>query len=379
MISVRLVEWVEAAALLWMLSLVTRRPGDIRLRWITAMVACWSINIPCIMQAGTGQDFLGLDPMWWQLIGQVSVLTGAYCMVCFFLFTLFDQRRAAARAKWNALVLITVLIVMIVATATMPTDMRLIAAKNAMNPQPAARGVIAIAVFYTAANAYMLSAMATAAVSTGRAARHAVGWFRRALLITTAGSATLVPVCVIFMLDGAFLFADANLPTPIHLTALVLLLPGCALFLIGIALPAAITRVAAVRIWWHHLRAYHALGPLWTVLHAEFPEDALARTPVNPWLDRVRLTGVHRRFYRRVIECRDGLLRISPYITKIRQDGPATARLADQLAAAVGLRAAGVFPGESVALIAPPSGPGLDADVDELLTLSRALRTNANN
>ncbi|MBF6332433.1 MAB_1171c family putative transporter [Nocardia transvalensis] len=377
MIALPIVAWVEAAALVWMLSLVVRRPHDVGLRWITAMVACWSGNLPCIIQAIEGGGFLGLDAMWWQLFGQVLVLTGAYCMVCFFSFTLLDDQRAAVRAKWNALVLVTVVIVLFVATVIMPADMRLIGARLASHQDPAARGVASIALFYTTANAFMTYAMVTAAVSTGRAARHAVGWFRRALLITTAGATTLVPVCLIFMLDGAVLFANVNLPNPVHMTAVMLLLPGCGLFLIGIALPAAVTRVTAARIWWRHLRAYHALAPLWTLLHAEFPEDALTRMPSNPRLDRFRLTGVHRRFYRRVIECRDGLVRISPYVAHIRGNDPRDAvtpvELAHQLRRALHARAAGIDVEGPAVPIASPVTDGLDADVGELLTLASAL------
>ncbi|WP_084653942.1 MAB_1171c family putative transporter [Nocardia altamirensis] len=378
MTLIPIVAWLEAAALVWMLSLVVRRPRDVRLRWITAMVACWSGNLPCILQAVKGEAFLGLDPMWWQFIGQVLVLTGAYCMVCFFAFTLLDERRAAVRAKRQALVLVTVLIVLLVATVIMPADMRLIGARLSSYQDPAARGVASIALFYTAANAFMLYAEVTAAVSTGRAVRHAAGWFRRALLITTAGSATLVVVCVIFVLNGALLFANINLPTAIQLTAVVLLLPGCGLFFLGITLPAAVTRVAAARIWLRHRRAYRDLAPLWTLLHAEFPEDALTnRVPTDPRLDRFRLTGVHRRFYRRVIECRDGLVRISPYVAHLRGDdqrGAETpAELAQQLRRALHARAAGIDVEGPAVPIASPATDGFDADVSELLTLASAL------
>ncbi|MFJ4649653.1 MAB_1171c family putative transporter [Nocardia sp. NPDC088792] len=371
-IAVRIVEWVAVAGLVWMLSLVARRPQDIPLRWITAMVACWTANVSCIMQATEGGYLLGLDPMWWQLIGQILVVTGAYCQVRFFSFTLLDEQRATVRGKWNALMLVIVVIVLVVATVIMPADLRLVAAKVASRQEPDAHGVAAIAWFYTTANAFVVYANVMSVVLVGSAVRYAAGWFRRALLITTVGLTTLLLDCIIFVFNGAVLFVDIDLPTPVHTTGVVLLLPGMALTVIGISLPAAVTRVTTARIWLSHGRIYHALAPLWDLLHAEFPEDALTRLPTN---HRIRLSGVHRRFYRRVIECRDGLVRISPHVAKVRNEGLADAALAVQLVAALDLRSAGSSVGESAAPIALPTADGLDADVSALVALSRDLKT----
>ncbi|MFI9400602.1 MAB_1171c family putative transporter [Nocardia sp. NPDC052316] len=168
------------------------------------------------------------------------------------------------------------------------------------------------------------------------------------------------------------------MPDPIRVAGVMLLLPGFGLFLIGITVPAAVTRVSAARIWWRHLRAYHTLTPLWAVLHAEFPEDALIRESARSRFDRFRVTGVHRRFYRRVIECRDGLVRISPYLVYIQtaeahRAGTST-ELAQQLRRALRARAAGLEISGRPVSIATPAADGLDADVDELLALADALR-----
>jgi hypothetical protein len=77
------------------------------------------------------------------------------------------------------------------------------------------------------------------------------------------------------------------------------------------------------------------------------------------------VTGVHRRYYRRPIECRDGLVRISSRLGP--DDGqPLGSRL---LVALDGLSAADKL-GDAVPL-AIPGAAGLDADARELVRLAR--------
>ena len=122
-------------------------------------------------------------------------------------------------------------------------------------------------------------------------------------------------------------------------------------------------------MWWQHRRSYHQLAPLWTLLHQRFPEDAFGRLPSGRWRDAVSLRGVHRRYYRRVIECRDGLLRISPYLAPDGSDSSLADRVRD------GLRAhdSGVPAPSRAVPVAIPATDGLDADVRELVALSKAL------
>jgi hypothetical protein len=131
-------------------------------------------------------------------------------------------------------------------------------------------------------------------------------------------------------------------------------------------------RLTALRIWWQHRRTYHRLSPLWTVLHDEFPEDALHRVPSqHPLRDVLSLRGVHRRYYRRVIECRDGLVRISPYL------GPDDSSLAERVRTGLRAHASGSPAPARATPVAIPNSDGLDADVRELVALSEALRTGA--
>ena len=123
-----------------------------------------------------------------------------------------------------------------------------------------------------------------------------------------------------------------------------------------------------MRLWWRHLRAYHRLAPLWTLLNESFPEDALHRVPSKS--DAFSLRGVHRRYYRRVIECRDGLVRISPYVAETPDELP----LAQRLRAGLETRRSGQVSLRRPIALAVPQDDGMDADVRELEKLAVALR-----
>lgn len=107
-----------------------------------------------------------------------------------------------------------------------------------------------------------------------------------------------------------------------------------------------------------------------------FPEDVLHRVPTSRWRHIITFPSMHRRYYRRVIECRDGLVRISPYLPQAEAAGSelvTTAVRAQQLQAALRARAHQFPPAGGPMAFASPRDPDLDADVAELLALSRAL------
>jgi hypothetical protein len=185
-----------------------------------------------------------------------------------------------------------------------------------------------------------------------------------------------VPAEVVFAISAVVRWVGGDMSRPVLLSAIPLFLAGNVIFLVGIAYPAAVMRLAALRICWQHRRMYRRLGPLWTVLHQEFPEDALSRVPTSPWRDALSLRGVHRRYYRRVIECRDGLVRISPYLGSVGERAE-TALLAERLREGLRAHASGTPVPARATAVAIPSDDGLDADVHELAALSAALQTSS--
>ena len=148
---------------------------------------------------------------------------------------------------------------------------------------------------------------------------------------------------------------------------------GTVLFLAGVTYPGVRARLAALRRRRRHRREHEALAPLWTVLVQAFPSIVL-RTP-----PRRRRGGVHRVHYRRVIEIRDGLVQLSPYLDAGFGDVVAT----DPRAAAAALKtalerhAAGEENDGRAKQVLPAGADDIESDVRPLLALAAAMTNGA--
>jgi hypothetical protein len=155
----------------------------------------------------------------------------------------------------------------------------------------------------------------------------------------------------------------------------VLVVIGSLSFLAGICYPGVRARAASFRRRRQHSRDYHQLHPLWTVLVGAYPNIELRAAPPRA-LDLLRPRNVHRRYYRRVIEIRDGLVQLSPYLetdlTVLAGDDPGSA--AAELAAALSRHAAGAANDRRAHLVLPGGASDIEADVQPLLALSRAMQ-----
>jgi hypothetical protein len=367
---------VSFGALAWMLYLVARSPGDVR-RWAVAgLLAGWSIAYPFGIAASAGVDFLGVDAMHARYIQHALLLVAAYSLVCFFQFSALEPRLVRGRAVREAVVLGVALVVLTVANAMIPADLRVPAATVTSTPGEGPVGVASIGVFYVAANSYLLYAFAAACVWTRRYARGAEPRLRRGLRIASIGLAAISLAGATFVASNVSRWAGTPAPPPVVITSIFLLLLGIVLFVVGMAYPTVRTRMAALRVWRRHRRAHRRLRPLWTVLNEQFPQDALSRVPASRWRDALTLRSVHRRYYRRVIECRDGLVRISPYLAHLGADPADLAdpeRLARRLSDALRAHAAGESVPPQAMSIAMPTDDSLEADVDRLIELSQAV------
>ncbi|HEV2781137.1 MAG TPA: MAB_1171c family putative transporter [Actinophytocola sp.] len=352
-----------------MIYLLIRAPRNPALLAITVTIASFALTFAFRLALLDGAGFLGLEPIMSRLVQQFIMLLGGYGLVTFFLFSALDVREARRRAMWQAVPVVLAVLVMTHAIAAMPPHIRDSAALlTSRSGGPV--GEPTIALMYLSVYVYQAYAYITALVLTRRYARGAEPRLRRGLALATAGLAAMVPAQMIFVGAAAGRWAAVTMPRTITFTGIFMMLGGIVVFLVGFAYPAVGMRLAALRVWWQHRRMYRRLGPLWTLLHREFPEDALCRVPTSPWRDAVSLRGVHRRYYRRVIECRDGLVRISPYL------GPNGDRsLADRLREGVAAHASGASAPARAMPVAIPAGDGLDADVHELVALSDALRS----
>ncbi|MFD9958528.1 MAB_1171c family putative transporter [Amycolatopsis sp. NPDC058986] len=344
-------------ALLWKIYQLTRAPKDVARWMVTACLACFAASYPFGLMAGNvNQPDPGpIVPLLFQHI----LLCGlVYTLACFFLFSARPAAQAKRRAWLEAIPLGAAILVMAAVTLLMP------------DVPPGQYPLAGVSVFYLAADLYLTYGIASACFFARRYARGASPRLARGLLVASVGfaigalgGATLIAVVLVH-------WAGATIPWLLVQATVFLVFPSAILLVVGLSYPGVATRVAAARVWWQHLRMYHRLGPLWTRLHEAFPEDALSRVRVAPWRDALSLRGVHRRYYRRVIECRDGLVRISPYLAPLGDDGSLANRLTEALRAHARREA---VPQEGMP-VALPDGDGLDDDVRELVTLSESLK-----
>nr|WSZ13596.1 hypothetical protein OH837_09890 [Streptomyces canus] len=151
--------------------------------------------------------------------------------------------------------------------------------------------------------------------------------------------------------------------------------------LVGICYAAGVHLITRWRSIVHHRRMYHELTPLWTALATEYPEIVLPQTPADSKWHRLGQCLTHeRQFYRRLIECRDGLMRLSPHLTRVAPDANLARDPADQIARhitrALEMEPTAHFPAAELpaARIASPVSSSLDADARELIAISHALR-----
>ncbi|MBP2325288.1 hypothetical protein JOF56_005673 [Kibdelosporangium banguiense] len=358
------------AVLLWMFTRLARRPGNLPLWALTGLVACWAIAFPLGLAADREATVLGVAPMVSRLLQHGVLLVGVNCLIAFFLFSALEAEVARRRVLRFGVPLVVALAILTVAVVLTPEGVR---TKD--------HTVTSVATFWVTADLYMAFGFAATAIWALRYAREAERRLARGLRIASAGlfgivlaDCLFVPAIIIRWAGGdaapPALSANGAAETTLGwYGAMFFLLPGIVLCLIGISYPAAMIRLGALRVWWRHLRAHHRLAPLWTELNSHFPEDRLSRVPVGRWRDTLSLRGVHRRYYRRVIECRDGLVRISPYIDQQQGDD-----LAAKLKEALRAHACGQAATQDAVPLAVPDRDGLDADVEQLITLAYALR-----
>lgn len=344
--------------LAWKLSHLVRAPHDLPLRCVVGCLACAATAYPI----GIAFALAPSSPAArWLMVSQCSLLIAvAYCLDCFFLFSLLAPAAATRRAARLAFALAAAVIVMAVAAGAAPVG-------TSMDN----RSVAAVAIVYLVFDVAMGYFLADASVRALRGIREAAGPTALGLRLAVVGLAVMVAGLAALTATVVMQTVRISSPPAITSAGQFLVMFGVVAFLAGVCYPGSVTRLSAARLWNRRRRTYRQLDPLWSALHQAFPQDALVRVPVPRWREAVSPWSVHRRFYRRVIECRDGLVRLSPYLEPT--GGPMDGLVADQLIAALQtIDMTSLVPRQAVP-VAVPEGGGLDADADELARLSRQI------
>ncbi|MFF9409864.1 MAB_1171c family putative transporter [Streptomyces anandii] len=374
-IGTSIIGLVFLGALGWKVFQLVKAPQDASLRAVTLCLASAACSFVLAMPpfAALIRSAGGAGAP--RLVQNLLVLSMAYWLMCFYLHSAADAVDRRRRARKEALLLAVAGAALILTTA----------AAGRHDPGANFRGADlrdpALVSFYLVADLYLIYTLSMALRWTCAYARASQRPLATGLWLAAAGVGSLATACAIRAVLAVVRWQGGAVPRPVTRGSSLIVVFAIPLFLIGVSYPGIATRVAALRLRRQHRRIYHRLGPLWEMLHEVYPEDALDRVLANGWRDRLHPLGVHRRYYRRVIECRDGLVRISPHLVPaadgIAQDQTEMADdLADQLYAALHSGPRAAAPARAVA-VAMPRTQSLEDDVRQLVALSDAVRRRA--
>lgn len=241
------------------------------------------------------------------------------------------------------------------------------------SPGPMAGGVL---VFYLFGNAYLLYACLRgtwlAWTANARVPR-AVSVSLRIAAVGLLVNAVFVHAVRVISSASRIVADRSIVPYAVDVRSQAALTGGIVLFSVGIAYPGLRTGVIKAQLWARERRRYRALYRLWAALFKAFPAIALDGA-IGPHRDRAVVLRLRLRYYRRLIECRDGLMHLSPYLCEPSDaEGPYSMQLqATMVAEALRRRYRGDRPTGGVVAIAAPTGSDPEDDAHQLVRLARA-------
>ncbi|MFE1174269.1 MAB_1171c family putative transporter [Streptomyces sp. NPDC058773] len=359
-------------AVVWKLIQLARDPRDLPLRAVTLCLICTRASFALGLDSAARLVDNLMGPGSARLVQNALLLGAVYCLMCVYLFSAEERERAIRRARWDALPLASAITVLALTTVATPVSVR---GRDFATADVTATPV---ALFFMAALLYLIYALAAALWWTWRHARMSLRPLSTGLWLTVGALAGMVMANIGRLAIDVTRWRGANVPAWLNHGTQGLLALAVPVFIVGVIYSGAAMRLASARVWLCHRKAYRRLRPLWEALHEAFPQDALSRVPASGWREFLSLRGTHYRYYRRAIECRDGLVRISPYLAQQGvNDGTPHASLAGHLRHALRAQANGEAVSEQAVAVALPGEDSLDADVRQLISLSDALKPHA--
>ncbi|MFE1820800.1 MAB_1171c family putative transporter [Streptomyces anulatus] len=358
------------AALAWKIYQLWRNPHDAPLRSVTLCLACAALSYPVAMPGGAS----GIDTVAGhgvaKLLQNVLLVVAVYFLMCFYLYSAADEQRGRGRAHKEAVVVVVVAVAISVAAVTVPHEV------FAGSFSTADMTIPQIAFFYAGAGLYLMYALGMACLWTRRYARMSRPPHSTGLWMAAVGLGTMATACAIRAVIVAVRWVNVDVPKPLMASVALLLVVSIMLFAAGITYSGARARIISLRLWLQHRRDHRRLGPLWELLAETYPENVL-RPASGAARDRWRARGVHRRYHRRIVEIRDGLLHISPHLLDGGDGTLNTSTSSAELAAR--LRRASTRTGEGsltprrAVPLAMALGSDRKADVRQLVAISDAL------
>ncbi|MFE3861861.1 MAB_1171c family putative transporter [Streptomyces goshikiensis] len=357
------------AALTWKLYQLRRSPHDKPLRSVTLCLACAALSYPVAMPGGAS----GVDTVAGhgtaKLLQNLLLLATVYFLMCFYLYSSTDEEASRRRAWTEAVVAGVVAVAITVAALSVPRE------TFAGSFSTADMTIPQIAFFYAFAGLYLMYALGMAGRWTRLYARMSRRPHSTGLWMTAVGLGGMALACAIRAIIVAARWADADVPAPVMAGVAFSLVASILLFAAGITYSGARARITSLRLWLQHRRDHRRLAPLWTLLAEAYPENVLPPAS-SAALDRRRARGVHRRYHRRIVECRDGLVNISPYL--LDEDDAVlsinSTELASRLRRASARIEQGVPAPRPAVPLAMALGSDRQSDVTQLIAVADALR-----
>ncbi|MEU9004034.1 MAB_1171c family putative transporter [Streptomyces sp. NPDC059982] len=363
-----------ATAVVWKLSQLTKDPRSAPLRSVTACLLCAGVSYPLAMPGGAS----GFDAVAGhgaaKLTQNVLLLATCYFLMCFYLYSAADSRAGRIRARWEGVGLLLVISAISAAALAAPHTVLAGSFSTAdMTIRP-------VAVFYLVAGLYLMYSLAAAFYWTLLYARKSQRPLSTGLWLVAVGLAGMVAACAIRAAFVVIRSQGGSIPTRLGVATSLALVVSIPLFVAGVSYPSVRNRLTVLRVWRQHRQFYRRLYPLWLLLSEAFPYTVLHTTGSPSWRNRWGRHSIHHRYHRRVIECRDGLVEINPYLARLERDGTGldstpperVARILHRIADAHDRSATGP---ERAVLLVSPRQRGRDIDVQQLLALSDALRS----
>lgn len=360
--------WVASGtAFLWKATQIVRAPRDRSLRLIFACTLLVFLALSAQL-AVVISDVVPV-PAGLPKVSQNVVVLYFFCaFLCFMQSVLYPS--PTSRRTWFDVGLVSVVSVAAVATfATAPDTGADWQFENAGSQTHELA-------FWVIIDPYMCYACAWGAVMCVRAARASGGHLGISLRIAAVG--LLINSLFVHFFrtvsSGARLLDLFVVPHGLDVASGAVLGVGIVVFFLGILYPALRTVVLKTTAWARNQVRFRRLRPLWLALVHAFPFIALY-PPRGPWREAVGLLTFRQRYYRRLIECRDGLLLVSPYITEpaLRREGEPhpLAEQAELVRTALDRVERGAEPAESPTTLAAPATVSMEADARELVGLAR--------
>ncbi|ATM24576.1 hypothetical protein SMD44_p10077 (plasmid) [Streptomyces alboflavus] len=288
-----------AAAMAWKSYQRTRAPDNPCLRWLTRCLGCAAAAFPLSVQEGRqlvdGVFVAGTA----KLLQDVLVLAMCLAILVFYLYSAGEGPAVRQRVRREIVVFAGV--VTVVMTTALTSPHRAVLHSEFHDADMTAPQALT---FYGGLGMYMLYALSAAGLRTFRYARMSRGPDAVGLWTVTAGLVGMVATTAarsLFMLLRA---GGVTVSDGLTIATGWMLVFSTPVFVLGLIWPGLRAGYAAGRLRLEHRRVYHRLEPLWRLLSSAYPDMVLPGTG----------RGTAFRYARRVIECRDGLIRIGPRI-----------------------------------------------------------------